>query len=39
MIDASPINDKRIFLVGNYPKKIDALPNNLPDVYHRARDK
>jgi NTE family protein len=38
MIDASPINDKRIFLVENYPKTIDVLPNNLPEVYHRARD-
>ena len=38
MIDASPINDKRIFLVENYPKRIDELPNNLPEVYHRARD-
>jgi NTE family protein len=38
MIDASPINDKRVFLVENYPKRIDELPNNLPEVYHRARD-
>jgi NTE family protein len=38
VIAASPINDKRIFLVENYPKKIDALPRNLPEVYHRARD-
>jgi NTE family protein len=38
MIDASPVNDKRIFLVENYPKKIDVLPRNLPEVYHRARD-
>ena len=38
MIDASPINDKRIFLVENYRKKIEKLPNNLPEVYHRARD-
>ena len=38
MIDASPINDKRIFLVENYPKRIDELPSNLPEVYHRARD-
>jgi NTE family protein len=37
-IDASPINDKWVFLVENYPKKIDALPKNLPEVYHRARD-
>jgi NTE family protein len=38
VIDASPVNDKRIFLVENYPKKVDALPKNLLEVYHRARD-
>jgi NTE family protein len=37
-IDASPINDKRIFLVENYPKNIDVLPRNLAEVHHRARD-
>jgi NTE family protein len=37
-IDASPVNDKRVFLVENYPKNIDVLPRNLPEVYHRARD-
>jgi NTE family protein len=29
VIDASPIDDKRIFLVENYPKKVDILPRNL----------
>jgi NTE family protein len=38
VIDASPVNDKRIFLVENYPKKINNLPSNLTEVYHRARD-
>ena len=38
VIDASPINDKRIFLVENYPKKVDILPRNLLEVQHRARD-
>lgn len=38
LIAASPVNDKRIFLVENYPKKIDVLPRNLSEVYHRARD-
>lgn len=38
VIDASPVNDKRIFLVENYPKKVDVLPKNLPEIYHRARD-
>jgi NTE family protein len=37
-IDASPVNDKRIFLVENYPKNIDVLPRSLPEVHHRARD-
>ncbi len=37
-IDASPVNDKQVFLVENYPKKIDVLPRNLPEVHHRARD-
>ena len=38
VLDASPINDKRIFIVENYPKNIDSLPKNLPEVHHRARD-
>src|SRR5215467_14014187 len=38
VIDASPVNDKRIFLVENYPKNIDRLPDNLQEVQHRARD-
>lgn len=38
VIDASPIIDKRIFLVENYPKKIGSLPENLAAVYHRTRD-
>jgi NTE family protein len=37
-MDAAPITDKRVFIVENYPKKIDRLPQNLPEVYHRARD-
>ena len=37
-IDASPVNDKQIFLVENYPRRIDVLPGNLPEVHHRARD-
>ena len=27
-----------MFLVENYPKNIEKLPENLPQVYHRARD-
>lgn len=38
VIDAAPVTDKRVFIVENYPKKIDRLPQNLPEVYHRARD-
>jgi NTE family protein len=38
VIDSSPVNDKKIFLVENYPKKIDSLPDNLAEVYHRTRD-
>ena len=28
-IDASPVNDKRIFLVENYPKNTDKPPDNI----------
>ena len=38
VIDASPVNDKRVFLVENYPKKSDTLPDSLSEVQHRARD-
>jgi NTE family protein len=38
VIDSSPVNDKKIFLVENYPKKINVLPDNLAEVYHRTRD-
>jgi NTE family protein len=36
VIDASPVKDKRIFLVENYPKNIDKLPDNIQEVQHRA---
>jgi NTE family protein len=38
VIDVSPVIDKRILIVENYPKKIERLPQNLPEVLHRARD-
>jgi NTE family protein len=38
VIDVSPVIDKRVFIVENYPKKIERLPQNLPEVMHRARD-
>jgi NTE family protein len=37
-IDASPVKDKRVFIVENYPKNIERLPQNLLEVFHRARD-
>jgi NTE family protein len=38
IIEASPVKDKRIFLVENYPKNIDRLPDNIHEVQHRSRD-
>jgi NTE family protein len=38
VIDASSVKDKRVFLVENYPKRCDTLPDNLLEVQHRARD-
>jgi NTE family protein len=38
VIDASPVVDKKIFLVENYPKRINSLPDNLAEVLHRTRD-
>lgn len=38
VLEASPIKDKEIFLVENYPKEIKKLPGSLSEVYHRARD-
>ena len=38
VIAASPVKDKMIILVENYPQRIEKLPENLPGVYHRARD-
>jgi NTE family protein len=38
VIDSAPVNDKHVFIVENYPKVIERLPQNLPEVYHRARD-
>ena len=38
VIAASPIRDKSICLVENYPQNVNSLPKNLPEVYHRARD-
>ena len=38
VIEASPVKDKRIFLVENYPKNIETLPYNIHEVQHRSRD-
>lgn len=38
VIEASPRNDKHIFIVENYPRKIDRLPSNMIEVEDRAKD-
>lgn len=38
VIDASPRNDKHIFIVENYPKEIDKLPSNMTEVFDRSKD-
>ncbi|MDQ4073779.1 MAG: patatin-like phospholipase family protein [Thermoproteota archaeon] len=38
VIEISPVIDKIVFLVENYPKKMDKLPENIQEVLHRARD-
>jgi NTE family protein len=38
VLDASPVIDKRLLLVENFPRRVDKLPDNLAEVYHRARD-
>ena len=38
VMTASPSNDKNIFIVENYPKKIDNLPSNMTEVQSRAKD-
>jgi NTE family protein len=38
VIDASPVLDKNLFFVENFPMNIEKLPDHLSEVYHRARD-
>lgn len=38
VLQASPRNDKNIYIVENYPRKIDQLPSNIVEVLDRARD-
>jgi NTE family protein len=35
---ASPRNDKNIFIVENYPRKIQRLPSNMAEVESRSKD-
>jgi NTE family protein len=38
VIDASPKNHKRVYIVNLFPKNQKALPTNMFDIWHRARD-
>jgi NTE family protein len=38
VLQASPRNDKNIYIVENYPRKIDKLPSNMVEVLDRSRD-
>ncbi|WP_148687573.1 hypothetical protein [Candidatus Nitrosocosmicus hydrocola] len=38
VIACSPLNDKNIFIVENYSRKIDRLPSNMTEVLDRAKD-
>jgi NTE family protein len=38
IIEASPRNDKNVFIVENYPRMIDRLPANRSEVIDRTRD-
>jgi len=38
VLDASPAKDKHVFLVENYPRYTEKLPDNLLEVEHRVRD-
>lgn len=38
VIDASPKTDKKVFIVNLFPHIQDDLPQNMLDVWHRARD-
>jgi NTE family protein len=38
VLEASPRNDKRIYIIENYPRRIDKLPSNLMEVADRTRD-
>ncbi|MGN6709393.1 MAG: patatin-like phospholipase family protein [Candidatus Nitrosocosmicus sp.] len=38
VIYVSPRNDKNVFIVENYPQKIDRLPSNMIEVINRYKD-
>ncbi|MGH9974807.1 MAG: patatin-like phospholipase family protein [Nitrososphaeraceae archaeon] len=38
VIDASPKNHKRVYIVNLFPKIQSELPTNMFDIWHRARD-
>ena len=38
VLSVSPRNDKNIFIVENYPRKIHTLPSNMAEVESRAKD-
>ncbi|NOJ26518.1 MAG: hypothetical protein DA330_00700 [Nitrososphaera sp.] len=38
IIEASPRNDKNVFLVENYPRKINRMPVNRSEIVDRTRD-
>lgn len=38
MIGSSPKRDKKVYIVSLFPRNQDELPENLADIWHRARD-
>lgn len=38
VLQASPRNDKNIYISENYPKKLDRLPSNMVEALNRSRD-
>ena len=38
VIDSSPMRDKKVYIVNLFPHTQERLPENLADVWHRARD-
>ncbi|MGH9950958.1 MAG: patatin-like phospholipase family protein, partial [Nitrososphaeraceae archaeon] len=38
VLNVSPRNDKNIFIVENYPRKVHRLPSNMAEVESRAKD-